>query len=569
MASANQFLERRLASSGGRILSHDSGALLFIALCWIAAVILVNPIGEFPSDDDWSYVSAVRALVERGEISFSDWTSPNLISQVLWGALFALPFGASYTTLRISTLVAALLGAFAFFRLIRNTDRPTSFALFSALLLLFNPIFCALSFTFMTDVPFVAAQTGAMLFLMAGLRSGSRLASALGWLLALAAQLCRQTGLAIPFAYGGGYLVKQGWGIKRVVMSVLPLVAFIGVQWTYQYWLQATGKTPLLFGRQAGPADLFGSQAGPAGPALTPSALVARLYHIVCFIFFYLGLILFPITLPAVAAMINALPRKVAVAVSTSLMVLAAVIVRIAFQRGMIMPIGYNIWNQNGIGPDLAGGVPVPRLFWQVVTLLSVSGGVLLLASLAFAAFRTWSVATRDQEAWGLVFGLLGAAATAGFLFLVALQYDRYLLPLIPWLALSVAFAVPRVQSATLPRWCLAAGGVLLAGMAFYSIVTAHNYLAEKRVVVVAIDGLTARGVPRDSIDGSWVFNGDALYGRTGNSNFDWYRSRDYIVGFQMEPNYTLLRRYPVPRWPIWHSRGPDLLVHGPKTGPE
>src|SRR5688572_26577028 len=148
----------------GKILSGDGAALAFIALSWLTAIILVDPRGEFPSVDDWAYLTSVRALVERGEISFSDWNAANLISQLFWGAVFALPFGVSYTSLRISTLVAALLAAFALYRLLREADAPISIALFAALALLFNPIFLSLSFTFMTDVPFVAAQTGAMLF---------------------------------------------------------------------------------------------------------------------------------------------------------------------------------------------------------------------------------------------------------------------------------------------------------------------------------------------------------------------------------------------------------------------
>ena len=301
------YVERRHAVFKTLRLSNDSAALLFIALCWITAIILVDPRGEFPSVDDWSYASAVRALVERGEIKFSDWTTPNLISQVWWGALFALPFGASYTALRISTLVAALLGAFALFRLIRDAGRPVSIALFSALLLLFNPIFFTLSFTFMTDVPFVAAQTGAMLFLVAGLRSGSRATSALGWLLALAALLCRQTGLAIPIAYGAAYLVKHGLTVRRIVIATLPLAVFIGVQWAYRYWLDATGKTPLMF--ESNLRNTWLILAGPTSTIATTWFEVAR------YIFFYLGLFLLPISLPIVATLLRALPRKMATAV--------------------------------------------------------------------------------------------------------------------------------------------------------------------------------------------------------------------------------------------------------------
>src|SRR5262249_48761661 len=155
------------------------------------------------------------------------------------------------------------------------------------LVLLFNPISFALSFTFMTDVPFVAAQTGAMLFLMRGLRTGSRSASAVGWSLASVALLCRQNGLAIPIAYGSAYLVKNGCSWKRLALAALPLVALLCVQWAYQYWLAASGRTPLLFGQQL---DLMlPTLAGPT------SAVVIHVFELAKFEFFYLGLFLLPI----------------------------------------------------------------------------------------------------------------------------------------------------------------------------------------------------------------------------------------------------------------------------------
>ena len=82
----------------------------FLLAVWILAVLAVDPVGNFALNDDWAYASAVRMLVEQGELRLSGWTAANLITQLLWGALFCLPFGFSFTALRISTLVLAMLG---------------------------------------------------------------------------------------------------------------------------------------------------------------------------------------------------------------------------------------------------------------------------------------------------------------------------------------------------------------------------------------------------------------------------------------------------------------------------
>lgn len=555
-------------------LSSDFWALQFITACWITAVILVNPLGEFPSVDDWSYAAAVRALVERGEIRFSDWTGVNLLSQVFWGGLFALPFGVSYTALRISTLVAALLGAFALFRLVRDAERPVSIALLAALLFLFNPIFFALSFSFMSDVPFVAAQTGAMLFLFAGLRSGSRSMSTVGWVLALVALLCRQAALAIPIAYAGAYLVKHGLRAKTVLIALLPVAALAGAQWGYVAWLNASGRMPALYG------------ASPLASG-SLSFFVGRIFELERYVFFYLGLFLIPISVPAVGAIAHALPRKLAVTLLVAVTVITAVVAVTAIHAGLIMPIWPHTWHAAGLAADSAG-VNAPKVFSVAATVLSVLGGVLLFICVARATYDAVSATpARGLASWGFVFGVIGALALMAVLSLINFKYDRYLLPIVPWLALLVALSIraPPNWNTLIPRWSLLASGAFLAGMAWYSIVNEHNHMAEKRVRAGAIIDLTAQGVPRDTIDPGWVFNGE-LYDRFGikvpkREKMDaataraiifpkyWYRSRDYVVGTRGEPDYVLLRRYPVPRWPIWGSTGPDILVYGPKTGSE
>ena len=83
----------------------DLACLLLVICFWIAAVIAVNPIGDFPLNDDWAYGGAVRTLIQEGDFRLSGWTATNLLGQVLWGALFCLPLGFSFTALRVSTLV--------------------------------------------------------------------------------------------------------------------------------------------------------------------------------------------------------------------------------------------------------------------------------------------------------------------------------------------------------------------------------------------------------------------------------------------------------------------------------
>jgi hypothetical protein len=46
-----------------------------IIISWILLIVLVNPIGEFPFSDDFSYAKAVQHYLNTGEMHLTDWTS--------------------------------------------------------------------------------------------------------------------------------------------------------------------------------------------------------------------------------------------------------------------------------------------------------------------------------------------------------------------------------------------------------------------------------------------------------------------------------------------------------------
>src|SRR5262245_31806689 len=130
--------------------------LLLLVFVWVVVVFVVNPIGDFPLNDDWAYGSAVRTLVEPGDLRLSYWSATNLFVPVVWGALFCSPLGFSFTALRLSSLVLGLVGVLATYGLLREARAPAGLALLGALVLAFSPIYFSLSFTFMSDVPFAA-----------------------------------------------------------------------------------------------------------------------------------------------------------------------------------------------------------------------------------------------------------------------------------------------------------------------------------------------------------------------------------------------------------------------------
>jgi hypothetical protein len=83
---------------------HNLLDMAFLVLIFVASIIVVNPLGNFPLNDDWSFARAVQNLVERGDWRPTGFTSMPLITQSLWGTTFCLLAGFSFNALRFSTL---------------------------------------------------------------------------------------------------------------------------------------------------------------------------------------------------------------------------------------------------------------------------------------------------------------------------------------------------------------------------------------------------------------------------------------------------------------------------------
>ena len=97
----------------------DAGAGALIC-AWIAGIAFVDPRGEFPINDDWSFQRALERFLYEGRLGSTGWGhdirtagGPALLTQLLWAAAFVRALGYSFVTLRIAVLTLALLGTLA------------------------------------------------------------------------------------------------------------------------------------------------------------------------------------------------------------------------------------------------------------------------------------------------------------------------------------------------------------------------------------------------------------------------------------------------------------------------
>lgn len=147
-------------------IKADSPApyLASLTLLWICMMALVNPVGEFPFSDDWMYAQSVFELVTNHRFVLNDFQAVTVLAQLLWGALFSIPFGFSMTALRMSVIVLGWIGVLGAYGLFREANAGRFLSFLGAVTFATTPFLVLFSNTFMTDVPFCSTSVLSVLF---------------------------------------------------------------------------------------------------------------------------------------------------------------------------------------------------------------------------------------------------------------------------------------------------------------------------------------------------------------------------------------------------------------------
>ncbi len=560
----------------------DAPYLLLLLLAYLVPLLIVSPVAEYPLIDDWNHALSVRRLVERGELWIADWTATTLVFQVFWGALFAWVFGFSFTALRFATLVLSFAGSAALYALCREFGVPRPLALLGALTLWFNPIVLGLSYTFMSDVPFLALYLLSTLFFVRGVRRGTDRDLLIGACCAGLAFLVRHQGALVPLATLA-YGVLARWPprllLRRGAIIAIPPALAVG---GYLLWSRSQGL-PQTQGE-------YITTLLRDGPRLWLPALKLAGYIVI-----YLGLFWLPLALGLAPGLVRAVagwPGRHCLVVGLWAAAVAALVVLFAVvgekpaytERGglIVHPHGWlmpylkdgSMIHPGGLAPDDLRGARRPFMTtpMRVGFTVLVAGGLALLGT---AIYRR-AVALPDRAGEGEVgrgradgrgvglLALIGLLQFAG-IYLPSvrilggewLSFDRYLLPLAP---LAIALGLWGARGVRLAP-ILATVGLL--GFLAYGLIGTQDWLAYNRVRWELGQGLVASGVPLYQIDGGMEWDGWFLYEysraqrmppRTPNGPFWTYLvapavDSTYVIAFSSQPGYEMIARREYDSW--------------------
>jgi Dolichyl-phosphate-mannose-protein mannosyltransferase len=539
--------------SSGSLVSVAKGSLhhlLALTIAFVGTVAFVGPSGDFPLNDDWSYAIATRTLVATGVWKPTGWTMMTLISNALWAAPICGASFCSFDDLRLATLLASLLLFSATFFLVRLSSKDTVVPLVAALLVAFNPIAYALSFTFMTDILFSALVTTSAFLFIVSLDRDSVLLVVLGTIVALAATLSRQLGLCIPLAYLVVRLLHTGNRQRNLVLALIPLILCVVSLVLYTGWLRQTDRFPSLYDTNLQEIAIM---------LKSPVQAILRIGLNSITVLLNLGLFSLPMLLltrrPTVVAKAHSWWRRVPLVTAVGAAVLA---VTSMVARHRIMPLGQNILIPQGIGPltlrdtyilDLPNVPPLPFAFWVAVTLLSVWGVFELSGRVATFALNTawtlWYGRVECAEARAL-FAVIAILAYFAPLMLITF-FDDYLIPPLP---LTLFFLASVSSAGSVGRYRSVAAAALCLMTAIFSVLAVHDYFAWNRARWAAITDLQNSGKAGPAnLDGGFEYNGlfsyDPSYRKSDGKSWWWIDNDDYQITFGPIDGMKIVKDYP------------------------
>lgn len=495
---------------------------LLLIVAGYAIILWLMPIGHnFAAYDDWSWTRSVEQLLAGQGFRPPEWAQMTVVFHVYWGALFAAVMGVGFSSVVASTMAMSLIGALAFYVLLRRLDFSPTLSGLGVAVLIVNPLYVTYSYSYMTEITFATMLLLSCLLYSEGLRGGSQelLWLWLGSALTALAFLTRQFAVAAPIAALIWLLYSRRltrW--RAVAIALLPTLTVIA----YYIW------------RSGYPATVGDSLSLNALRDFTTDVAQALASRTITLL---LGLPIFGLTV----VLFSRVRQWWLIIFWAALIGL----VIYSFQQSQTPDAAYGfLENEINATPFSLDATPI---WWLGV------------------ALTAWLLAELSERAWAWRTVLLAQRppALTDFLYLVTiilfvgtfassqLFRARYLLPVIFYLIIALlaplrSWAKPRLLVVTLTL-------ILVAGYSAMLHLDDYDYYNARWQ---AGSYLLAQGVAADHIDNAFAWDGYYLFDRAvqqlGSHDFNVvlfapYKiiDRQYIVALRPQLGYHVIYQVP------------------------
>ena len=579
---------RSIRAADARISDATRARLPYFLIVAVYAglILLVNPRGEFPLNDDWCYARSAFRLGLENRLVVDEFSAPNLVGQAFYGGLLINLFGGSFLILRLSTLALSCGLACMLWKCLSELGISPGITWLAVLCWIFNPVQFCLSFTYMTEIPFlfmIAASGLAFARYLATRRIRPLLlcGALLGY-----AFLIRQTAALFMLPIALCLLVEgAGRGFRQMVARLAAWMAAVGIFVAGFYlWAHSHGSSTPAARRKF---ELLRH--------LTAEQIQGNLFGLLFYLSFFL-LPLLAFIAPGVRTMLlqSGKVRGVFILFGWTLLSAAGVWWFHARYSGGTylpgrafhgqMPFLLNILFDTGLGPltldpTYYGAPPTPMhpRAWQVVTWLVAAGLVVLGTVLTIGAAGFRKLLGRTEQRIFALFCSTSLVVVALFEVIFShIQegglFDRHILTA----ALPVTFLVCLVadgrrragaeqesrsageQSRPVPAGrsaCTVLAALMLGILAWFCITATHDYLAWNRLRWDLGADLLARKVDPLTVSGGFEFNGWNNYdtfrvrGNIEKIYYWWYDRPDYVIVLEPQEEYRVVKRLEYYSW--------------------
>ena len=470
---------------------------LFCALAVLLCELIALPYANMGVGDDGPYVLMARNLADTGHIAFNGWATAMLGCQLYFGAAFIKLLGFTFTTVRISTLLVAVVMAFVLQRTFFRAGISERNATIGTLALVLSPLYLTLSVTFMSDIFGLFAVVICLYGCLRALQA-STTRTAIGWLcFAVATNAICGTSRQIAWL-----------GILVMVPSTL--------------WLLRTQRRVFITGIVATFAGilfiLVCMQWLKHQPYSKPEHLLPTSFPVARtlseLVHFYLDVPF--LLLPIMALFLPEIRRssrrfRVAISIVSLSYILLVIHFRHSHPGFLLEPTVESWIGVRGVaGGMFLQGTPPIFLHTSIRVLLTVVsiGGLFGLIASWLHTRRAPPVADPSHgSSWKQLRIVLAPFAIAYVLLLVPRAtgwlYDRYTLALLVMALLCLVRYYEERINRRLPVYSI----FLVGMMAIYGVVITHNMFALYRARVVMAAEIRASGIPDTAVDNGWEYN--------------------------------------------------------------
>jgi hypothetical protein len=471
-------------------------AVALVAGWYLLAWIVVRPLSDAPVVDSWLYQHAVEALWRTGHLQFAGFAQAEPAGQVVYGVLWSRLFGATSASFDVSVALLGAMGALALYALARRCGARHTPALLATGLLICNPCYLFLSFSFMSEVPFLLLLLASHLAFACADGSRPRLFLWLTAMLAVVAFTVRPFGGAAIIGTAGALLLydRELWrgapeALARTARSIAPLV--VGFVACAAFWMWLVRELPWYVTENESRIRSY-------------FFLVPALRYFKAWLLapaFCLGFVLAPLALMHTV-------RRWRIALPITFAIFAVAMLVTAIDDRMVWRIPeckcFGGWPGALVLRGMPGNFGWHKLDGWIAAALASAGAV----GLCVAAAEVIPRMGRAAAAVMLTAALYWAAMLPLWFF-----SDRYDLVLVPAGCLLLALApLPHGRSQALAAIGMAAAIIMTAAMGLMSLGGLDAYQRGAEAVLQARDALLAKRVPRAAIDAGYALNGQDLY---------------------------------------------------------